>query len=62
MTSLIARGLKVLVEGAASKQGVADPAIKAGAPVTVIVEEAGRRVKELHVDPAVRTGAPRKGA
>ncbi len=47
----LAKDLKVLVKGTASKQGVADPAIKEGARVTVLVEEGGRRVKELHVDP-----------
>jgi hypothetical protein len=48
----LSRDLKVLVRGAASKQGVADPALKEGAHVTVLVDEGGRRVRELHVDPA----------
>jgi hypothetical protein len=47
----LSRDLKVLVKGTASKQGVADPAIKEGAKVTVLVEEGGRRVRELHVEP-----------
>jgi hypothetical protein len=47
----LSRDLKVLVRGATSKQGVADPALKEGAHVTVLVEEGGRRVKELHVNP-----------
>ena len=49
---LLSRDLKVLVKGAASKQGTADPAIKEGTHVTVLVDAGGRRVKELRVDPA----------
>jgi hypothetical protein len=47
----LSRDLKVTVGRTASAQGIADPAIKEGAHVTVIVEEGGRRVKELHVNP-----------
>jgi hypothetical protein len=52
---ILAKDLKVLVRGKPSKQGVADPAIKADAHVTVLVEPGGRRVKELHVVPAPAT-------
>jgi hypothetical protein len=58
----LARDLKVLVRGAASKQGIADPALKEGAHVTVLVEEGGRRVKELHVNPAPPARGTKKAA
>jgi hypothetical protein len=58
----LSRDLKVLVKGAASKQGVADPSLKEGAHVTVIVEEGGRRVKELHVDPLPPARRAKKAA
>jgi hypothetical protein len=48
---LLARDVKVLVKGAASKQGLRDPAIKEGILVTVVVAEGGRRVRELHITP-----------
>ena len=43
--------VKVFVHGKASKLGLKDAALKAGAPLTVFVHPGGRRVKELHVDP-----------
>ncbi len=43
--------VKVLVNGASSKLGLKDPALKAGAPLIVLVHPGGRRVKELHVNP-----------
>jgi hypothetical protein len=58
----LSRDLKVLVRGATSKEGVADPAIKEGAHVTVLVEEGGRRVKELHVNPAPAARRTKKAA
>jgi hypothetical protein len=58
----LSRDLKVLVKGAVSKQGVADVAIKEGAHVTVLVEEGGRRVKELHVDPVPPARRTKKAA
>jgi len=58
----LSRDLKVLVRGVASKQGVADPSLKEGAHVTVLVEEGGRRVKELHVDPAPPARRTKKAA
>jgi hypothetical protein len=44
----------VHVQGAvaASRQGLMDPELKAGAFVTVVAEEGGRKVKELKVVPA----------
>jgi hypothetical protein len=58
----LARDLKVLVKGAVSKQGVADAAIKEGARVIVLVEEGGRRVKELHVEPVPPARRTKKAA
>jgi hypothetical protein len=58
----LSRDLKVLVRGVASKQGVADPSLKEGAHVTVLVEEGGRRVKELHVEPAAPARRTKKAA
>src|SRR5262249_3910046 len=49
---LLSHDVKVIVRGAASKQGLSDPALKADVPVTVLVEAGGRRVRELHVGPA----------
>lgn len=48
---LLSRELRVLVRGTPSRQGLNDPALKAGTPVTVLVEAGGRRVRELHVAP-----------
>jgi hypothetical protein len=58
----LSRDLPVLVRGVASKQGVADPALKEGAHVTVHVEDGGRRVKELHVNPAPQARTKTKKA
>jgi hypothetical protein len=49
---LLSRDVKVLVRGTLSKQGSNDSALKADAPITVLVEPGGRRVRELHVGPA----------
>jgi hypothetical protein len=48
---LLSREVRVVVRGTPSTQGLSDPALKAGAPVTVVVEAGGRRVRELHVAP-----------
>jgi hypothetical protein len=48
---LLSREVKVLVRGTLSRRGLNDPALRAGTPVTVLVEAGGRRVRELHVDP-----------
>ncbi len=58
----LSRDLKVQVRGATSKEGVADPAIKEGAHVTVLLDEGGRRVKELHVNPAPPARRTKKAA
>lgn len=49
---LLSHDVKVTVRGTPSKQGLSDPALKADAHVTVLVESGGRRVRELHVGPA----------
>jgi hypothetical protein len=41
--------IKVLVRGAASRQGLRDPALKAGTHIDVITEEGGHKVKEVKV-------------
>jgi hypothetical protein len=41
-----------MVSGKASKEGLADPALKVGAKITVITDEGGRKVKEVKVTPA----------
>ena len=51
-TFILAKDVPVRVKGAASKQGLNDPAMKAGAAVTVITDEGGRKVQELRVVPA----------
>jgi len=47
----LAKEVKVLVKGKPAKDGLADPAIKEGAPITVLTESGGRKVKELHLNP-----------
>jgi hypothetical protein len=49
----LSNDLKVVVRGTPSKQGLRDPALKADTPITVLMEPGGRRVKELHVAPAL---------
>jgi hypothetical protein len=58
---LLAQNVPVLVKGAAtaSRQGLRDPELKAGAFVSVITDEAGHKVKELKVVPASQV-KPRK--
>ena len=56
----LARDLKVMVGRAASKQGIADPALKEGAHVTVFLAEGGRRVKELRVETATAVRKTKK--
>jgi hypothetical protein len=43
----LAKDVKVMVKGKASKQGVEDPALKAGSPIEVLTDEGGHKVKEL---------------
>jgi hypothetical protein len=43
----LANDVPVHVKGEISKRGLADPALKIGAPVTVVTDEGGRKVKEL---------------
>jgi len=43
----LAKDVPVHVKGVISKRGLADPALKPGAPITVVTDEGGRKVKEL---------------
>jgi len=49
---ILAKGVPVLVRGKASKEGIEDPALKAGAAVTVVTDEGGKKVKELKISEA----------
>jgi len=53
---LLSKEAKILVRGTASKQGLQDPMLKAGIPVTVVTDEGGRKVKEVKVAPAPARG------
>jgi hypothetical protein len=56
---MVASDVKTTVKGSASKQGLQDPALKAGVPITVVTEPGGRKVKEVNVAPPPPKG--RKG-
>jgi hypothetical protein len=58
---LLAKDVRVTVKGVASKQGLGDPALKAGTAVTVITEPGGRKVKEVKVAPAPAAKARKAG-
>jgi hypothetical protein len=53
---LLSKEVKILVKGTASKQGLRDPMLKAGIPVSVITDAGGRKVKEVKVAPAPARG------
>lgn len=57
---MVARDVKISVNGHASRLGLADTLVKPGIPIVVVTEEGGRKVKEVKVTPAVsrrvRTG------
>jgi hypothetical protein len=53
---LLSREVTIQVKGTASKQGLQDPALKAGIPVLVVTDEGGRKVKEVKVAPAPAKG------
>jgi hypothetical protein len=57
---MVARDVKIMVNGHASRHGLADTMVKPGIPLVVVTEEGGRKVKEVKVTPAVsrrvRTG------
>jgi hypothetical protein len=55
----LSKEVKVLVKGKESKEGLLDPAIKEGTPVSVLTDSGGRKVLELHVAPP--PPAPTKG-
>jgi hypothetical protein len=46
---MLAKNVPVEVGGAASKKGLSDPALKAGATVTVFTDDNGRKVKEVKI-------------
>jgi hypothetical protein len=54
----LSKEVKVLVKGKETKEGLLDPSIKSGTPVTVLTDSGGRKVLELHVGPP--TPAPSK--
>jgi len=60
---LLSRDVPVHIEGvaAASAQGLKDPQLKAGAQVTVVTDEGGRKVKELIIVPASKARRKRAG-
>jgi hypothetical protein len=48
----LSNDVPIMISGKASKEGLADPALKTGARITVITEEGGRKVKEVKITPA----------
>ncbi len=52
---LLSNDVKVLVNSRVSRKGLSDPALQAGAPLTVITEVGGRKVKEVKVSTATRS-------
>jgi hypothetical protein len=61
-TFFLARDVKVLVKGKAAKDGLADPAIKEGTPITVLTEPGTSKVKELHLEPLAAAAGKLKKA
>jgi hypothetical protein len=55
---MLSKDVKVLVKDKASRHGLADPALKAGASIEVVTDEGGHKVKEVKiVPPALRRKA-----
>ncbi len=52
---LLAADVKVMVNSRMSRRGLNDPALQTGAPLTVITEAGGRKVKEVKVNTAAKT-------
>jgi hypothetical protein len=50
---LLARDVKITVNGHASRLGLADTLVKPGIPLVVVTDEGGRKVKEVRITPAV---------
>jgi hypothetical protein len=48
----LSNDVPIMISGKASKEGLADPALKTGAKITVVTEEGGRKVKEVKITPA----------
>jgi len=51
---LLANDVKVFVKGTPSKQGLKDPALRAGTPVTVLVGSGGPTSQRIACRPAAR--------
>ena len=49
---MLSRDVKIMVRGAASRRGLQDPALRAGAKITVTTDEDGHKVKEIEITPA----------
>ena len=58
---ILSREVKVMVKGAASKRGIQEPALRSGAKVSVMMNEDGRRVKEIEIVPAAPTRLRKAG-
>jgi hypothetical protein len=60
---ILARDVPIYIKGAtaASRYGLGDPELKADAFVTVVTDEAGRKVKELKITPASQLRRKRAG-
>ncbi len=50
---LLSNDVQISVNNHVSRKGLSDPALQAGAALTVITEKGGRKVKEVKVHPAV---------
>jgi hypothetical protein len=50
---LLSHDVKIMVNGRASRLGLADTIVKPGIPLVVVTDEGGRKVKEVRVTPAV---------
>jgi hypothetical protein len=46
---ILAKDVPVHVKGAISQQGLRDPALQAGASVTIVTDEGGRKVKDVKI-------------
>jgi hypothetical protein len=49
---ILAKDVPVHVNGVMSKQGLQDPAIHAGATITIVTDEGGRKVKDVKISAA----------
>jgi hypothetical protein len=58
---LLPNDIKILVKGVVSKQGLREPALRAGAHVEVVTDEGGHKVKEVKVAPASESRTRKAG-